>query len=161
MGGEDDSTTSPSGSSMKIATLKVGDKWVIDVTDPEIKGGSGSMEIVKDNSTYNSVDVYEAATSITAPAFTSEGIQFKNLVMTGKLYKRKSDQVTVYSQMTMNADVIFPGETVTQKLKTVEESSSKITGAMPATLTAGLSWTIKDEESTKSTTYVDGDIVDK
>ncbi|MDB5048764.1 MAG: hypothetical protein JWO30_1835 [Fibrobacteres bacterium] len=162
-----DDSNSPSGPTLSTVTqvslvpLKVGDKWTMGVSDPDVTNGLESLIIVKDDSTYEGEAIYIGDLTVSAPTFTSDGSKISNLNETGRIFLRKSDQQVVYKNETVTADVIPVGSLVSVNVKILAETKSVFTGTIPTILTPGLAWTVKEVATVHTENYADGELGDE
>jgi hypothetical protein len=152
--------TGPLATEMRHQPLKVGDKWTAAQTETGTGNATLSVEITKDNATFNSEDVYEAALSMSVADFSDEEGTFRNFNGSGKMYIRKSDQEGIYHSLSTTADFTPAGETESHRIKVVVEGTSTFSVVQPQVLVPGLSWTNQETEHLRTTTYVDDYMVD-
>jgi hypothetical protein len=158
-GAEEELTNSkPIPQYVALPMLKLGDKWVVDVTDSIVTGGTGSIEVTNDDTTFDSIEVYEIQTRVVAPDFLyDDSLNIRNFSSWMISYVRKSDQEELYHLSTLDVDVSpIVVSSAPVRLHLIEESKSKIIGAFPNPLQKGMSWTITEQSEIKTSGYSNG-----
>jgi len=139
--------------------LSVGDKWEMAVNDKELKGATMSAEVTSSGVSYNSIDCYELAMKGGMETVMADEVEMKNVRFASKLFIRKSDFESVWSETTIEGTMKDEdGNDLAVKFTT--EGTEKITGNHPPQIAVGKTWSLKTiiDETTKI--YVNDDLID-